>query len=449
MNTLFPNHSLCFLGETRRRSEASAGEGFLTDLRALLRTETGSLHTRLEALPFFQALHAGILPRLAIVSFLRSFAVIHAVLERELSANANGDVAALREYVLPKVPFLVADLEALGTETLPSIAAAVQIAVDCGAWILTRADHPLSLIGTLYVLEGSQNGGVILKQAYATCLNVPLEQLSFFGCYGRETTVHWNAFGERLNSLQLEGDQADQVTRSAVHCFEWLEKICAALYPYSDESLKHHVAGINFEAGDHAMPQNPFEIALALRSGRAAWEHYPYLERRFGDRGKRFTSSDSCWLVALTRMPVDTATKSLEWLRTVLASRGIPTVILEWHLRAISQALAVDFPEQKEMQARFDRFLSGLETERRAIAGGETSRLVEQFNRRFCACQGLVVDSAAGLIASAWVDEHAGIRGALAAARDWFIDDGRFSRDWIGIVNDLVTELDQAGGSSC
>lgn len=58
------------------------------------------------------------------------------------------------------------------------------------------------------------------------------------------------------------------------------------------------------------------------------------------ERGKRFTVSDSCWLVALTEKSVKSATKSLNWLRTVLASRGITTVILEDHLAAICQERA-------------------------------------------------------------------------------------------------------------
>ena len=68
-------------------------------------------------------------------------------------------------------------------------------------------------------------------------------------------------------------------------------------------SDKYHIAAINFEAGDHAMPQNPLEIDLALRAAKVAWERYPYLEHRYGERGRRFTDSDSCWLVTLTRAP--------------------------------------------------------------------------------------------------------------------------------------------------
>lgn len=422
----------------------------MQDLRELLKAETADLHERLETLPFFRALHAGNLPKPAIVSFLRSLSIIHAVLEQSLSLVSSGPIAGLSQHAPPKVPLLVADLEALGAESLPSVTAAIQGALDYGAEMLRTADNPLTLVGALYVLEGSQNGGIVLKHAYAHCLSIPEDRLSYIGCYSNATAAHWKAFCDSLDALALDDDQAKQVAQSAIHCFERIENICAALYPFGDKDLKHHVAAINFEAGNHAMPQNPLEIVLALRAGRAAWEKYPYLEYRFGERGKRFTSSDSCWLVTLTRMSVESATKNLEWLRTVLASRGIPTVILEAHLAAISQALAVEFPEQAQQRARFDRFLVSRDSERRALVDAESaSQLIDQFDQRLRACDGLRIDSTAHLITSAWIDERSGITGALASVRGWFVDPDRFSNAWIANVNELVTKLDQAAKPSC
>jgi hypothetical protein len=206
-------------------------------------------------------------------------------------------------------------------------------------------------------------------------------------------------------------------------------------------SDKRQIAEINFEAGDHAMPQDPREIELALSAAKTAWDKYPYLELRYGERGRRFTDSDSCWLVTLARAPSEAAaTKSLEWLRTVLASRGLPTVILESHLRAI----AVRFADEFSVRTQFDQFLSDREAERQIFfgaAGG--SQLIDAFDQRFRACSGLVVASAAELIASAWLDERAGISGAVAALRDWLTDSERFSADWIATVHALLAELDQ------
>lgn len=215
-------------------------------------------------------------------------------------------------------------------------------------------------------------------------------------------------------------------------------------------SEKYQVAAINFEAGHHAMPQNPREIDLALRAAKVAWEKYSYLEHRYGERGRRFTDSDSCWMFTLARAPREiVVTRALEWLRTVLASRGIPTVILEFHLMAILLAIDSEFPEQPIKKTQFDRFLADRKAERRGLFGAESqSHLVDAFDQRFRACTGFKVELAAELITSAWVDEHSGISGSLSALCNWFTDVERFSTDWIANVHELLAELDRAHGQS-
>jgi hypothetical protein len=340
---------------------------------------------------------------------------------------------------------LTADLEVLDAASLPGVDPAIRSALEYADDIL-RETVPLNLIGPLYVLEGSQNGGIALRRDYARCLNVADEQLSYLGCYGSATAARWDTFLDVLGALSLDDRQRERIAAAAAACFESLEGICAAAYPYSAKDLKYHAAAMNFEAGDHAIPQDPVEIDLALRAGKAAWEAFPYLEQRFGERGRRFTSSDSCWLVTLTHAPGQhAATKALDWLRTVLATRGIPTVVLEAHLRIIQQAIALELPEQTKMRAQFDPFLSNREAERSVYLGvAGQSALIGAFNRRLQACSGLTVASAADLIVSAWVDERCGLVGALPALHNWFSDAGRFSRDWIGEVNELLAELDRS-----
>jgi heme oxygenase len=86
---------------------------------------------------------------------------------------SSGPIAELGRRASPKVHLLVADLEALGAERIPSVTGAIQGALDYGTEILTSADDPLSLVGALYVLEGSQNGGIALKREYARCTGIP------------------------------------------------------------------------------------------------------------------------------------------------------------------------------------------------------------------------------------------------------------------------------------
>jgi hypothetical protein len=55
----------------------------------------------------------------------------------------------------------------------------------------------------------------------------------------------------------------------------------------------------------------------------------------------------------------------------------------------------------------------------------------------------------ARLVASSWLDERAGITGALAATRSWFVDPTRFSGEWIVSIDKLVAHLDEIGGVAC
>ncbi len=61
-------------------------------------------------------------------------------------------------------------------------------------------------------------------------------------------------------------------------------------------------------------------------------------------------------------------------------------------------------------------FLAACETERRAAGFDDAiAARIETFNQRLSACPGTTVPSAASLMASAWLDDRAGISGALDA----------------------------------
>ena len=77
---------------------------------AQLRTATHEHHQRLEALPFAQALAQGKLPLHGYVGYLRALAIIHGVLEGELSRAKEPAVAAVWNDAMRKLPLLLRDL---------------------------------------------------------------------------------------------------------------------------------------------------------------------------------------------------------------------------------------------------------------------------------------------------------------------------------------------------
>jgi hypothetical protein len=89
------------------------------------------------------------------------------------------------------------------------------------------------------------------------------------------------------------------------------------------------------ESGYHALPDNPLEIEAALSAGRHSWKAYPYYDIRYSDRGERFTRSDSGYLVTLTQADLEIVEEQVNWLANILANRGMPTWLLEQHLRVL------------------------------------------------------------------------------------------------------------------
>jgi heme oxygenase len=203
----------------------------LLTLSERLKVETASAHKRLEHLPFFAALRAARLPTRSTLSFLHALAIIHGALEQRCAESGSPLLATLLEGYLPKVPLLARDLEHLEAVRRARVPAALQLALAYADELVTESDDPLCLIGPLYVLEGSQRGGLVLKRSFAQCLGIPEGQLVSIGCYGEDTQRHWEGFTAHLDALTLAPGQAEVLVCSASRCFERIAGICCAAFP--------------------------------------------------------------------------------------------------------------------------------------------------------------------------------------------------------------------------
>jgi len=56
---------------------------------------------------------------------------------------------------------------------------------------------------------------------------------------------------------------------------------------------------LNPEAGEHPISAHPGEQAAAEAATRLSWKEFPYYAKRYGERGWRFSLSDSGWLQTL------------------------------------------------------------------------------------------------------------------------------------------------------
>ena len=147
-----------------------------------LRAATYLAHARLQTAPFFEALAACQLPLESLVGQLRALSVIHAVIEQALESCPDVRVASVWHSDMRRLPRLQQDLryfEPRAVADLKEAAAAALVAADHVR--LRSAEYPLTLLGYVYVLEGSMLGAVVLRPLYARAfLLTDREGLSYF-----------------------------------------------------------------------------------------------------------------------------------------------------------------------------------------------------------------------------------------------------------------------------
>jgi heme oxygenase len=406
-----------------------------------LRDETRREHRQIEALPFFTALTGGDLPIAAYAEWLQSLHTVYAAFEGEMQRAQHPQIVAVWDAALHKLPLIQQDLASLqphlATElTLPRLRAEL-----VAQRIRQRAiDHPSSLLGYLYVLEGSTLGGVVLHARVARSLGLQRSGgLAFLGSYGKATRAHWTAFTQRMNQAGLSEAEQDEAISAAREAFDGVAQIVEALYPVSNEPPADLVRALNPDAGMHAISLDPRELEAALRAGERSWREFPYYEWRYGERGMRFTRSDSAWLVTLADYAPVVAERQVLWLGRVLASRGMPQWMLERHLDVLYEELVAHVPEKQAAYTTLRDAAHLLrELRRRHLGDAQFNTLRADFDRRVGREWAARLPHTGGLLAAAVVDERDGIVKAVSSIEAWITDPARFPAEWIDAVHDII-----------
>lgn len=118
-----------------------------------------------------------------------------------------------------KTPALLKDLRALNisTQGLPV----------CNN--LPPLDHPASVLGVLYVLEGATLGGNVLRKHVSEQLGLDAANgCAFLYVYGEATGKQWKAFLDYLGSVPLDAPSRALAVHAACSTFsyfeQWLER---------------------------------------------------------------------------------------------------------------------------------------------------------------------------------------------------------------------------------
>lgn len=198
-------------------------------LSAQLKQTTDALHRQAERHPMQRALVTGQLDTAAYAALLAQLWLVHDALERAVQQVIESDSPAG---------------QALGTVWQPGLAHANQVLDDLAFFQGTKASAspataaltghiddlaqtaPVGLLGLLYVLEGSLNGGrhiaAALRKTYGLTGTQGTRSLD---PYSDEQPAMWQRWKHRLDSLTLDPADRDLIIASAQTMFQALTAI--------------------------------------------------------------------------------------------------------------------------------------------------------------------------------------------------------------------------------
>ena len=396
-----------------------------------LRARTRSLHERLDASPYVRELLSRKLSLEAYAGFLRSVGVLVETLERLLLSNPNGAYTELLPEISARRAALDADLEFLKEDRFRVDAAALSAELFAQRLRGFARDEPSTLAGVLYVFEGSALGA---KQQLALLRERP--ELSLGGlAYLSQSANAAPRFAEFLRRLEaelLERDAIEAAVFGASATFEAFEAVFNALVGAPgriDATL------LNGDAGQHAIADDLREIAAALRAGEVTYEKYGYYRARYGERGMRFTRSDSAWIASLVARDESVVVRELRWLANVLAHRGMPRYLLEDHLGELSKELSKSLPARASVYRKLLAARDQLRSERLRVLNDERFReLANELERAIPAELAWALRQSGVIVVSAALDETSGIAKAASNVEAWFTGEQRFPAGFVDAV---------------
>ena len=193
-----------------------------------LRSETRPAHDRIEAVPFSLLMQEGRLPRARFAGQLACWFIIHATLEGALAATSDPQCEQVWKTGMARTDHLRHDLACHGPPDVPVEAAGAT--VDAVTWLSAMAaNEPLSLLGCLYVLEGSKMGGAILRKCLDDAYQCGPEALSYYWASGRSPMPDFKAFKERMEAAITTDAERDQVVAAASDMFDRLTSVLEGL----------------------------------------------------------------------------------------------------------------------------------------------------------------------------------------------------------------------------
>jgi hypothetical protein len=197
---------------------------------------------------------------------------------------------------------------------------------------------------------------------------------------------------------------------------------------------------VNPDAGTHAITGNPAEIAAAEAATRSSWKEFPYYAQRYGERGWKFSLSDSGWIATLCDLPLPEARSQVLWLGGLLAARGMPRYLLERHLEHLHDELTKAAPSRAARYAALKECATALRALRESHVAADTfESLAQAFEDRVRHCKGRVANLGRMLVAAV-ADERSNVANVVESLEAWATDAARFDAVWIEAVKETIVD---------
>jgi heme oxygenase len=416
------------------------------NLMTRLREATREVHDQLETLPYFQALDRGELPMESYVGQLRAMAVLHGVLEHEIPNARDDRLNAVWMDNLRRFPQIQADLGFFASRTMLDIAAAHEAAGVLANHILRRSvEQPVSLLGYLYVLEGSIGGAKVLAPRFSQAFGLDIHRgLAYLTWDHTVAGKRWRDFGERMNATPVNATESEAIIDAAQEAFAGIRQVFTALYPFDAAQLTRKATSLNPEAGAHPAPEDPGELDAAHRAGARCWREYPYFAWRYGERGWRYTQSDGAWLITLKEHDQPVIDAQVAWLSGVLSSRGMPSLLLQRHLELLYEELVGRMPERGgvgygKLLAAADHLA---EQRRSVVADADLDWICSRFEQAVGPDWRGRLPGTGALLVCAVADRARGIEQAVVSLESWLADPQRFPAHWITALHEALHEAE-------
>lgn len=201
----------------------------------------------------------------------------------------------------------------------------------------------------------------------------------------------------------------------------------------------NQASAINRDAGSHPITGDPVELEAAARASERSIREFPYYQHRYGERGRRFGSSDGAWLALLADHSQAEVDRQVLWLGRVLASRGMPQMLLERHLEILHEELMASYPERGGRYERLLRAAAMLRDERRELLGDhELAALARDFDAAVGPEWSARHPRMGEILVAAVVDERLGIPEAVTSLEAWMTDAERFPPSWIAATRRTI-----------